>query len=240
MAKITAAAAVLESRSLRGARAVRLLHKIHHRFLRLLGATAPKAGRRKVARSREPKSLRAADEKQEQDVEAQDPNAAAAVSATDSASEAAVAGKYWAHRYSLFNLYDCGVCMDAEGWYSATPESIAALQAARAAPGDLVVDAFAGCGGNSIQFAARGCYVVAVEIDPRKVELAVHNARVYGVEDRIEFIVGDFFRLAPFLKADLVFLSPPWGGPSYIEAPVYTLDMLKPKDGYVVRFVCPS
>uniref|UniRef100_A0A804R2D1 Trimethylguanosine synthase n=2 Tax=Zea mays TaxID=4577 RepID=A0A804R2D1_MAIZE len=233
MAKITAAAAaVLESRSLRGARAVRLLHRIHHRFLLLLGATAPKAGRRKVARSREPKSLRAADEKQEQDVEAQDPNAAAAVSASDSASEAAVAGKYWAHRYSLFNLYDRGVCMDAEGWYSATPESIAALQAARAAPGDLVVDAFAGCGGNSIQFAARGCYVVAVEIDPRKVELAVHNARVYGVEDRIEFIVGDFFRLAPFLKADLVFLSPPWGGPSYIEAPVYTLDMLKPKDGY--------
>lgn len=234
MAKITAAAAaVLESRSLRGARAVRLLHKIHHRFLRLLGATAPKAGRRKVARSREPKSLWAADEKQEQDIEAQDPNAAAAVSASDSASEAAVAGKYWAHRYSLFNLYDRGVCMDAEGWYSATPESIAALQAARAAPGDLVVDAFAGCGGNSIQFAARyvnghhapvcfyllsplltacrnrlrisascrrGCYVVAVEIDPRKVELAVHNARVYGVEDRIEFIVGDFFRLAPFLK----------------------------------------
>jgi len=42
--------------------------------------------------------------------------------------------------------------------------------------------------------------VVAVEIDPRKVELAALNARVYGVEDRIEFIVGDFFRLAPFLK----------------------------------------
>ncbi|CAN6214754.1 unnamed protein product [Urochloa humidicola] len=122
--------------------------------------------------------------------------------------------------------------MDAEGWYSATPEAVAASQAARAVPGDLVVDAFAGCGGNSIQFAARGCYVVAVEIDPRKVELAAHNARVYGVEDRIEFVVGDFFCLAPSLKADFVFLSPPWGGPSYIQAPVYSLDMLKPKDGY--------
>jgi trimethylguanosine synthase len=31
-----------------------------------------------------------------------------------------------------------------------------------------------------------------------------------------------------------VFLSPPWGGPLYIQAPVYTLDMLKPKDGYNV------
>ena len=245
MAKRSAAAAAPEFRSRRGARAhaVRLLQRIHHRFLRLLGAATPKTGRRtaksarKVARPREPKSLRAADEKQEQDVEARSPDAAA-TDASASASEAAVAGKYWAHRYSLFNLYDRGVRMDAEGWYSATPESIAASQASRAAPGDLVVDAFAGCGGNSIQFAARyvtgglrgapshlpflfalspatdtdsasasrrasccrGCYVVAVEIDPRKVELAAHNARVYGVEDRIEFIVGDFFRLAPLLK----------------------------------------
>lgn len=45
--------------------------------------------------------------------------------------------------------------------------------------------------------------MVAVEIDPRKVELAAHNARIYGVEDRIEFVVGDFFRLAPFLKVHI-------------------------------------
>ncbi|XP_020167823.1 uncharacterized protein [Aegilops tauschii subsp. strangulata] len=150
------------------------------------------------------------------------------------AAAVAVAGKYWAHRHSLFSLYDRGVRMDAEGWYSATPEAIAAAQAARAAPAGLVLDAFAGVGGNSIQFAARGCYVVAVEIDPRKVELARHNARIYGVEDMIEFVVGDFFLLAPYLKADLVFLSPPWGGPSYNQTPVYTLDMLKPKDGHAV------
>lgn len=209
-----------------------------HRFFRLVGATATKTFRRRrrltarstrnrrVARPGEPNRPEEAEQPPEQAVaSAPDPDAA-------DADTTAVAGKYWAHRHSLFSLYDRGVRMDAEGWYSATPESVAALQAARAAPGDLVVDAFAGCGGNSIQFAARGCYVVAVEIDPRKVELAAHNARVYGVEDRIEFVVGDFFRLAPSLKADLVFLSPPWGGPSYIQAPVYTLDMLKPKDGY--------
>ncbi|KQK19222.1 uncharacterized protein LOC104581625 isoform X1 [Brachypodium distachyon] len=47
-----------------------------------------------------------------------------------------------------------------------------------------------------------GCYVVAVEIDPHKVELARHNARIYGLEDMIEFVVGDFFRLAPYLKGE--------------------------------------
>ncbi|PAN26116.2 hypothetical protein PAHAL_4G299100 [Panicum hallii] len=213
-----------------------------HRFFRLLDATATKTARRRrrrltarptrnrrATRPGEPKRPGAAEEPQDQAVgAAREPDAAAEADV----DAAVVAGKYWAHRHSLFSLYDRGVRMDAEGWYSATPEAVAASQAARAAPGDLVVDAFAGCGGNSIQFAARGCYVVAVEIDPRKVELAAHNARVYGVEDRIEFVVGDFFRLAPFLKADLVFLSPPWGGPAYIHAPIYTLDMLKPKDGY--------
>ncbi|CAN6272348.1 unnamed protein product [Urochloa humidicola] len=123
----------------------------------------------------------------------------------DAEAEAAVAGKYWAQRHCLFSLYDRGVRMDAEGWYSVTPESVAAAQAARAAPGDRVVDAFAGCGGNAIQFAARGCRVVAVEIDPRKAELAAHNARIYGVQDRIQFVVGDFYQLAPFLKVTIIY-----------------------------------
>lgn len=39
-----------------------------------------------------------------------------------------------------------------QGWYSVTPEVIAAHQAARCACG-IMVDAFAGCGGNAIQFA---------------------------------------------------------------------------------------
>jgi len=62
--------------------------------------------------------------------------------------------------------------------------------------------------------------VIAVDIDPEKVKLARHNAEVYGVADRIEFLVADFFQVAPKLKADVVFLSPPWGGPSYLDKKV--------------------
>lgn len=57
--------------------------------------------------------------------------------------------------------------------------------------------------------------VIAIDIDPAKVEMARHNAAIYGVADRIEFIVGDFLQLSESLRADVVFLSPPWGGPSY-------------------------
>lgn len=47
--------------------------------------------------------------------------------------------------------------------------------------------------------------------------MARHNAAIYGVADRIEFIVGDFLTLADSLKADIIFLSPPWGGPQYLK-----------------------
>ncbi len=86
-----------------------------------------------------------------------------------------------------------------------------------------------------MQFAFKCNRVIAVDIDPNKIELAKRNAEVYGVrvsiatsktihsfviiksnlasQDRIEFICGDFFKIIPELfAADVIFLSPPWGG----------------------------
>ena len=73
------------------------------------------------------------------------------------------------------------------------------------------------------QFANTCERVIAIDIDPVKIALARHNAKVYGVDDRIEFIVGDFFDVVPSLKAaDVIFLSPPWGGPDYLTRLVAT------------------
>ncbi|KAJ8950152.1 hypothetical protein NQ314_008005 [Rhamnusium bicolor] len=66
--------------------------------------------------------------------------------------------------------------------------------------------------------------VIAIDIDPKKIEMARHNAQVYGVANNIDFIVGDFLQLADTLKADVVFLSPPWGGPTYARETVYDLE----------------
>ena len=97
---------------------------------------------------------------------------------------------------------------------------------------------------------------------------------IYGVDDKIEFIEGDYMQLAPTLKvlqllfslllslppslplffflhptplllpplvltltnlqADSVFLSPPWGGPSYLLAELYDLSTMVP-DGVSER-----
>ncbi|MED6145946.1 hypothetical protein PIB30_029800 [Stylosanthes scabra] len=143
-------------------------------------------------------------------------------------------GKYWYQRYFLFSRFDEGVKMDEEGWFSVTPEPIARYQAERCASG-TIIDCFVGVGGNAIQFVKSCNHVIAIDIDPLKIDYARHNAAIYGVDDQIDFIIGDFFVLAPKLKADTVFLSPPWGGPDYLKVATYDMKtMLKPHDGFTL------
>lgn len=131
--------------------------------------------------------------------------------------------KYWCKRFSLFSLFDLGIKLDRESWFSVTPEKVAIYTAMRCQC-DVIVDAFCGAGGNTIQFAKTCHRVIAIDIDEKKIEMAKHNATIYGVADRIEFIVGDYFKLASTLKADVVFLSPPWGGPQYLKEDVYDIE----------------
>ena len=138
--------------------------------------------------------------------------------------------KYWDQRYRLFSLYDHGIQMDTEGWYSVTPERIAMHIAKRCAC-DVVIDGFAGCGGNTIAFARTCAHVIAIDNNRARLEMARHNAGIYDVAHKIEFIHGDFCALAPTLKADVVFLSPPWGGPAYADAEVFDVKTMMQPDG---------
>ncbi len=49
--------------------------------------------------------------------------------------------------------------------------------------------------------------VIAVDVDPVKIELAKHNAKIYGVEDRISFICDDVFKVAPKLEVPKYLMS---------------------------------
>ena len=48
--------------------------------------------------------------------------------------------------------------------------------------------------------------VIAIDIDPVKIACAIRNAEIYGVADRIEFIVGDYFDVMPHVKVPLVYM----------------------------------
>ena len=49
--------------------------------------------------------------------------------------------RYWVQRYSLWSKFDQGVLMDAEGWYSATPEVLAKHHAGTPFPHPLQTSA---------------------------------------------------------------------------------------------------
>ncbi|KAE9544669.1 hypothetical protein AGLY_000211 [Aphis glycines] len=130
--------------------------------------------------------------------------------------------KYWAMRYMLFTKFNSGIQLDEESFYSVCPE-VLSEHIAKRCENNIVCDPFCGAGGNIIQLAMICKKVIAVDIDPNKIRMARHNAEIYGVADKIEFIVGDIFKIYPTLKADVVFMSPPWGGPGYTKTKCYTI-----------------
>jgi len=141
--------------------------------------------------------------------------------------------KFWYQRLRLFSKYEEGIKLDTEGWFSTTPELIAKMIARRLGKG-IVLDAMCGAGGNVIQCALHGATVIALDINSDRLEMCRHNARIYGVEDRITFICGDAFEKLPKMKADnfkvdAIFLSPPWGGQFY-EQTKFDIRMM-PVDG---------
>ncbi|KAI9439491.1 RNA cap guanine-N2 methyltransferase-domain-containing protein [Lactarius psammicola] len=169
---------------------------------------------------------------------------------TDAAQVPTHLQKYFAQRTRYFSRYDEGCLLDEEGWYSVTPEAIA-TQIAERCRCDVVLDAFCGVGGNAIAFARTCERVIALDTSPTRLALARHNAALHGLAARIEFVLADFRTFAaripnpaplspsalphpgasspPARKIDVVFLSPPWGGPEYLSAPEYHLASTQPE-----------
>jgi len=84
-----------------------------------------------------------------------------------------------------------GARVDAEGKWSLTPERLANEIADKVPAGSSVFDCCCGCGGNAIAFARR-CAVTAIDVSADRVALARRNAKIYGVDVRVD--VGDALR----------------------------------------------
>lgn len=117
--------------------------------------------------------------------------------------------KYWAQRRRLFARFDRGIQLDAEGWYSVTPEIIADHVAKRVSSlvetsptfgpqlnsgqGVVILDGFSGCGGNAIAFGKIPSNIVSkivcVDTDRSKLLKAAHNASLYDIpKDKLVFV----------------------------------------------------
>jgi trimethylguanosine synthase len=112
-----------------------------------------------------------------------------------------VPDKFWSQRRRLFSRFDQGILLDKESWFSVTPEAIADHIAARLVVSRnemIVLEPFAGCGGNSLAFARRKeiALVVCVDTDIEKLKKAATNARIYEIPpEKIVFIHDDACRV---------------------------------------------
>jgi trimethylguanosine synthase len=157
--------------------------------------------------------------------------------------------------------------MTDDGWFGVTPEPVAkyglqhllyccfSLTSHRKVAQDLaaltdpsktvVIDIFAGVGGNTIAFALskRWTRIIAIEKDPSVIACAQHNAAIYGVSDQITWINEDCFSyLSSNTSFDpsntVIFGSPPWGGPGYTSDEVFNLDTMYPYSAKKIHGAC--
>lgn len=78
----------------------------------------------------------------------------------------------------------------------------------------IITDATACVGGDTLSFSTYFKRVQSVEMNPTHYSMLKNNIDVYKRKN-VDVYLGDYVRLMPKLKQDIVFIDPPWGGPSY-------------------------
>lgn len=108
----------------------------------------------------------------------------------------------------------------------------------------VVIDIFAGAGGNAIAFALsdRWSQVIAVEKNPSVIACAQNNAAIYGVSERITWVNDDCFAYISKTELDtnktVIFASPPWGGPGYSSDDIFDLSTMQPYSVKQIHDLC--
>ena len=158
--------------------------------------------------------------------------------------------------------------MTADAWFGVTPEPVAKSDfsfplkdqftkfinskvaedfAAICDPSrTVIIDMFAGAGGNTIAFALSGRWsrVIGIEKDISVIACAQHNAAIYGVADKITFINEDSFSYLTSnassidVSKTVIFASPPWGGPGYRSDEIFNLKTMAPYSIKQIHDVC--
>jgi len=78
-----------------------------------------------------------------------------------------------------------------------------------------VTDAFGNTGGMTIMLARYFSYVNTCEIVPQNCNILKNNIKVYGLQDKVNIICGDYLDYMLKFKQDVIFFDPPWGGTNY-------------------------
>lgn len=111
-------------------------------------------------------------------------------------------------------MFDHGILLDEESWYSVIPESISLYLAERFQSVGVksVFEPFSGVGGIAVHFCQNFSPYWVNDIDPNKITMLKNNVKVYGKNlGAMKILNKDFFQVQP-QKFDMVLVCPPWGG----------------------------
>lgn len=136
-------------------------------------------------------------------------------------------GKDLEHYWKRLSALEQRMQIDVEGLYSLAQQSIMD-QITALIPGRTAIDAFCGVGGSAIGLARAGKKVLSIDTDEKRIAMARYNAALFGVEDKIEFRIGDTLEILQTARADCIFLDPPWGGPDYSKQSKFYLKDFSP------------
>ena len=87
-----------------------------------------------------------------------------------------------------------------------------------------ITDATAGIGGNTCSFAQFFLRVNSVEIDRYVFSMLSHNIN-YCAYMNVALYNGDYTKIFGFIKQDVIFIDPPWGGRKYKKHDSLTLKL---------------
>lgn len=118
---------------------------------------------------------------------------------------------------------------DEEGLASFTP-LLVGFQLARQIKSQEVYDCFCGVGGLSLAFAAAGKRVHGIELNAHRAKLAQSNAKIFGVEEKIDIVCADAMSFLASIKLpeQAVLLDLSWGGTAYGDFPSFKLNHFRP------------
>ena len=123
---------------------------------------------------------------------------------------------------------------DEDARHTGCPEVVGQHLANQLSHFSSAIELCCGVGITAIQLAKKMGRITAVDINRKRINDAKKNAKKYGVEDRIKFIVGDVLdcNLLKNLPADVAFLDPDWAaggtGESIRHVHVNSVDHTKP------------
>lgn len=115
--------------------------------------------------------------------------------------------KYW----DLLTPEERRMKFDEYGLYALTPRKFS-KPILENIEGEVVIDACCSVGGMTIPMAQMGKKVIAIEIDPKRLALARENAEIFGVQDRVTFVLGDVLEKITTQVADTIFFDGQWMG----------------------------